>query len=56
MPVRHYKPGTPEFEEVAKTITHICRVPNRTLEPMTSINVEKGPNKSHRHEIVDKLR
>jgi hypothetical protein len=56
MPVKHYKPGTPEFEDVAKTITHISRVPRRDTDSKLWIDADKGPNKSHRNETVDKLR
>jgi hypothetical protein len=54
--VKHYVPGTPEFDAVAKTITHITKVPSRTPEPMTYINADKVKIKSTRNETNDKLR
>ena len=57
MTVKHYKPGTPEFDEIARTITHISKVPSRKPDPKLSITAEEPHTpKSFRNETIDKMR
>jgi hypothetical protein len=51
----HYTPGTPEFDEIAKTITHVSRVPFSKQERLIRVEIDPASGKSRR-ETLDELR
>lgn len=45
---KHYKPGDPEFEEIAKTVTHVSRV-KKISQKTTYIDADTSVSKmSHK--------
>lgn len=55
--VKHYKPSDPEFEAIAKTITHVSHV-KAISQKRTYIDAEPSGSKKlfRRLENVDKIR
>lgn len=54
--VRHIKPGTPEFEAIAKSITPISRISSKQAKIYISAEEENATLSGRRRETVDALK
>jgi len=55
MTVKHFRPGDPEFQEIAKTVTPIHRVQNSSGKS-TYIDAEPGRHTLRRRESINLIK